>query len=144
MDRPTTEVVAAAWLRDHVVGCPFATTLPERSQWEGDVFGIVSVVGGAPHPDFDQRQPVIQVDIYAAQVRSSGRPLWGKANQYAELARSAMYGYDSHMTNVVLPANYSPARVQSLWPLTEPRRIPDPEGSYGRYQFDAQCVWVVG
>lgn len=141
MDQPTTELVVAAWLRAHVVGPPWATTLPEIEKWEADWFGIVSVVGGAPNPHFNQKQPVVQIDVFAAQKRSSGRPLWGKANQGAELARAAMYGYASSMTNVVLPANYSPARVQSLWPLSEPRRIPDP-GGFGRYQFDAQCNWV--
>lgn len=141
LDQPTTELVAAAWLRTHTVGIPWATTLPEREKWEGDVFGVVSVVGGSPAPEYALRQPVVQIDVWAAQ-RNSGRPLRALANQYAELACRAMYGLGSFMENVVLPANYAPARIQSIWPISEPREIPSDPGSYGRYQFDAQCNWI--
>lgn len=144
---PHSELVAVAWLKG-IPGIPagaVGTTLPaDTSAWL-DGFLQVSVVGGSPHRDVPQHQPVVQVDCWAANP-SGARPPWGKANQLAERITAHCYGNVNDALPVqrvvTLPDGYQPARVQSAYVVTEPRRIPADEARFARYSLDLQLFWV--
>ncbi|WP_018502986.1 hypothetical protein [Parafrankia discariae] len=139
---PTTDLVAVAWLRG-VPGLPadrIATKVPaDVSVWAGTGFVQVTAVGGEPDIDVPMRRPVVSVDLWAVNP-TSGRPPWGKAASLAEHARMGCYGNVGRV--VALPAVGLAARVLSVYPMAEPRRVPDDEGSYARYQFDLALHWT--
>jgi len=145
---PHTELVAVAWLRG-IPGIPSSgvgTTLPrDSSAWPDGFVQVTSGVGGGPHRDVPQHQPVVQVDCWAANP-SGSRPPWGRANQLAEIIAAHCYGgiNDAHpvQRRVSLPDSYQDARVQSAIVLTDPRRVEGDEARYACYSIDLQLFWV--
>lgn len=140
--RPTTDLVAVAWLKG-VPGIPVdsvATTLPsDSSVWAASGFVQVAAVGGSPNPHLPTRMPVVAVDCWAC-APGSGKPPWGKANTLAELVRDGTAGASGRV--VELPVGGLSARVLEAWPLTEPRRVPNDDASYARYGLDLALRWV--
>lgn len=147
---PQNELVAQAWLRD-IEGVPdnaVGATLPaDNSTWAASGFVQYMVVGGSPGVYLPVSNPVMQIDCWATNAGGSSKPPWGKANYLASLIKNAGYGGvnspSAPAREVVLPAEYLNARVMAAYALTEPRRLPNDEARYARYQFDMQFRWVV-
>lgn len=141
--RPTTDLVAVAWLKG-VAGVPsgsVATTVPsDNSTWAASGFVQVTTVGGSPEPHMPLRVPVVSVDCWAVNP-DSGRPPWGKASTLAELVRDGTLAADVGRT-VALPVGGLSARVLSVYALGEARRILDDDASYARYSLDISLAWV--
>lgn len=140
--RPTTDLVAVAWLKgvDGVPADAVATTLPsDNSTWTASGFVQVTAVGGTPNPHLPIRMPVVGVDCWACNP-DSGRPPWGKANTLAEAIRDGTGGAAGRV--VALPVAGLSARVLEAYLLTEIRRIKNDEASYARYGFDMAFFWV--
>lgn len=153
----TSEIVAVAWLlgvggitadANHV-----GVTIPERDPttgwaWEDTGFiQMVGVVGGSPGAHVPQRQAVVQIDTWAVNA-DSGLPPWGKARELAELIIADTYNtaangdFGNRDVSALMPSGYHGAYVQSVWPLTEPRKVPNDPGAFARYTFELSLVWV--
>jgi hypothetical protein len=134
---PTPEQVAIAWLGT-VPGVPvgkIATTLPgDTSTWSTDGFLTVLSVGGSGPMYTGLRSPVVQVDAWANNPDSS-KPPWGKAGSLigAVIERTLT---DTQPGELFIRAGFYPVRLMSVYPLGEPRRVPDDESSFARYQVD--------
>ncbi|ONH62414.1 hypothetical protein CcI49_03270 [Frankia sp. CcI49] len=139
----TTDLVAVAWLRT-VPGVPaqqVATTLPaDAANWAATGFVQVAVVGGSPNPHLPVRAPVVAVSCWACAPRQSGKPPWGKASSLAEAVRAGTWGAAGRV--VELPVGGLRARVLEAYVLTEPRRVPDDEAGYARYDLDLALPWT--
>jgi hypothetical protein len=157
-NRATSEVVAIAWLlgvsgitadADHVgVTLPGRDDVTGRLPWEDTGFvQFVAVVGGTPGMYVPERTPVIQLDFWAANL-DSGFPPWGKARELAELILADTYdtsgspGFGNRDVSTLMPDGYNGAYVQSVWPMSEPRRVPNDAGSYARLTMDVSLAWV--
>lgn len=144
--RATTDLVAVAWISDLFDTPMVATNLPKRGadgtiSWASTGFVVVTTVGGSPHPYMPVRNPVVQIDCWAANP-DSGSPPWGKANNLAEEIQNGFYQVGDIPRDLVLNAGFPGARVLSAWTVTEPRRVYDDEASYARYTMTAQFTWI--
>jgi hypothetical protein len=140
----TTGLVAVAWIGS-VAGIDegqVGTTLPKPEHWNEDGFITVLTVGGTPHVNFALRKPVVQIDCWANNLNSN-KPPWGKSNNLAEIILKGMYvdQLDIQRT-LTLRDGFHNAKVLSIYPQSEPRRIRDDNASYARYQFDAIMDWI--
>lgn len=141
---PTTERVAVAWLSAALSGPSVGLELPgDPSTWLDEGFVQVQALpGGSADVDTpERRRPVVQVDLWAAGGSSSISPRWNLAGQLAEALRVATETQNYGAT-VALPGDYDDARVQAVYFLTEPRRIPDDPSGYARMTVDLALDWV--
>jgi hypothetical protein len=142
--RPTSELVAVYWLKGlSGLGNLVATELPaSASSWSASGFTQVSgVVGGTPSIDYALANPVVSLDFWA-NAPGSGRPPWNKANVLAEVARAGMLDHPAVPRLLVLPAAYNNARVITVFPLQEPRKVRDDDAEFARYTMDSRFSWV--
>ncbi len=140
---PSAELVAVAWLKtlDGVPSDGVATTLPgDPTVWAANGFVQVGTVGGSPAVHTPLRTPVVQVDCWANNSNSAKSP-WGKSSALAELVVAATYSIRPRL--LVMPEGFHNARLNTAWPLTEPRRIPGDEAGFARVNFDLALSWVV-
>lgn len=150
MAMPNTDLVAQAWIRT-LPGLPTSSVsagVPSTMPGSGHV--QVFAVGGSPHRDVPERMPVLSVDCWARdftdqQTGAKYTGMWAKASAIAEAILNACYDTVTKPSTVArpvaLPAGYDPALVQCVYPLSEPRRVDDPEGGFAHVQFDLQMVW---
>lgn len=147
MDYATSELVAVAWFGQRVARVTagaVATTLPaDVSKWADLGFVQVQVsAAGRIDPIIPQRRlPVVTVDYWAASP-GSNRPPWGKANQLVEYVRAAIEG-QHYGQRIDLPANYTGARVQSVYAVGEAARVEGDPSGYARYTQDFAIDWVL-
>lgn len=144
MERPTSDLVAVAWLKGlTILGDRVATELPttDNASWAASGFTQVTTVGGAPSIDFLLANPVVSLDFWAVSL-NSGRPPWNKANRLAEAARVGMLDHVNVPRLLVLPAAYNNARVITVYPTIEPRRVRADDAQFARFSMDAVFSWV--
>lgn len=143
--RANSELVAVAWLRsaDGIASAQVATSLPaDVSTWAEDGFiQVCPVVGGTPQMYYALREPVVQLDVYAA-TPSSGKPPWAKAASLAEQVVVATYDEAGMQRTLTLPAGFPQARVLTAHLTSEPRRVPGDDASYARYTTDLALHWI--
>lgn len=145
MNRPHTALVALAWL----AGVAGLDDVPADTKTPTDdaaltTTGVLTVtpVGGSPAVDTPLRRPVVQVDAWALAPEAGERP-WRRAGHLAELVVAGCYAApDVVARTVTLPAGYLGARVLSVYPTTEPRRLDDPEDGMARYTVDLHVAWT--
>lgn len=142
---PNAELVARAWLLAAVPNLTgkVATTLPEPP-WADDEFVQIMQVGGSPNIEVPQFRPVVSVNCFAMKANSLNPP-WGQANQLAEQIRMATYEIRTRGeagVALTLPSGYGVALVQSVYPVSEPRRIPSDPSQFAVYNLDLQFIWT--
>lgn len=143
--KANTELVAVAWLSSAtgIEAGQVATTLPsDTAAWETNGFvHVVGTVGGSPQLDYALREPVVQVDAYAVNP-GSGKPPWGKAASLMELLVAATYDEAGLQRVLTLRPGYPQARVLTAHFMSEPRRMPNDESSFARFQADLVLHWI--
>jgi hypothetical protein len=141
---PNAELVAVAWLRAHagVDVASVATTVPDSSSWVGNQFVQATVLSGSPIRDLPVYKPVVSVDAWAFRPGSK-KPPWNQASQILETARTATYTHLTGSTAILaMPTGYMNARLLSVFPLSEPRRVPGDQSGYAHYSMDLQFDWT--
>jgi hypothetical protein len=115
----------------------------DAASWAKTGFVQIVTVGGTPNVYAPLRRPV--VDVRAKWITpNSKQPDWFAANALAERILAGLWGQSGEPREVVLPAGFERAFVQSAYALTEPRRIGGDDSSIATYQFDMQINWVPG
>lgn len=144
MNHPTPEQIAVTWLGT-VPGVPLgkvATTLPaDTAAWATEGFLTVLSVGGPGAVYVPVRSPVVQVDAWANNPDSS-KPPWGKAGHLIGAVIERTFT-DTQPGEFLVMAGFRSVRLMSVFPMTEPRRIPDDESSFARYQLDLTFSYVL-
>lgn len=144
---PTAELVAVAYGKA-VLGwasntAPVVTTLPDVSSWSAT--GALQVAGivGTTTRDNDLRDVVVSFDAWGARP-GSDKPPWGQANELLEIVRASSFaeGVFPLWLGLTPPGVYSAVQVQAAIPITEPRRLPDPDASRAHYTMDFRLIWV--
>lgn len=148
---PSSTQVMVAWLRAiEALPAGVATTLPAVAEWFEDGFVTVPATpGGSPNIYIPERRPVMQVDCWAANRAAAGAdsvsrkvPL-GKANELADIIVNATYTEPGELpTQVLMPAGYKQVRIESVFPVSEPRRVPAPETSYAHFSVDIALHYI--
>lgn len=146
---PTSELVAVKWLTIYVDGLSegqVGTTLPKSvSAWADQGFLQVQTVPGGRAPDIDlpRRLPVLQLDGWACAPGSS-KPPWDLANRLVELVRVATEDAQVGRYGITITpkTGYSDARVQAVYLVSEPQRVPDDPSGYARFTADLAIDWV--
>lgn len=139
--------VAIAYLRARVpsLASSIASTLPElteASPWPDNVFLTVTEVPGYP-ADVDvaqRRGSMLRLDWWAARPTST-RVQWGRAGVATEVVRRALDDQPYGQT-LDMGADYRDARVQALYLIDEPSRVPDDPSGYARYTSQAVLDWI--
>ena len=145
MTHPNAELVAKHWLLAAVPGLDnnVATTLPDPP-WPNDEFVQVMQVGGTPDMYVPRFNPVVTVNCFAMKQNSS-KPPWNKASDLAMRILLATYSKryaDSSAYDLDLPAGYGRALVQSVYPVSDVRKLPSDPSQYAVYNIDLQISWV--
>jgi hypothetical protein len=142
---PNSELVAKAWLLAAVTGLTgkVATQLPDQP-WTDNEFVQIMQVGGDVDIDLPRRMPVVSMNCFAVKPNSV-KPPFGQANQLCNriwLATQQHQYNPSTSVGVNLPTNYMDAIVQSVWAVSEPKRVPSDPSQYAVYNIDVAFVWV--
>lgn len=151
--RPTSELVAAAWLALYVpefTAAMVGTSLPkDTGKWADSGFvQVSSLPSGSPLVDLPIRRPVVQIDTWGTAntsgVASSIKPPWNLAAQLIEAIRFATEDAQTghYGKSIAVKTNYSEARVQAAYLVTEPLRVPDDPSGYARFTVDLAIDWV--
>lgn len=142
MKAPNSEQVAVGWLNAlPLLDAPAATNRPAGTGWSATGFVVVSVVGSAARPDATDNAPIVSLDCWAVAA-GSGQPPWAHAAGIAQIIREYAKTWTGSVDLDTSPG-YNRARVASAWPVTEIRRIPEPDGSsYAHYSLDIGLRWV--
>ncbi|KND38482.1 hypothetical protein [Streptomyces acidiscabies] len=143
--RPTTDLVAVAWLAGLFDTPIVSTTLPKPNDdqtisWVDTGFVVVSTVGGAPNSYMPMRNPVVSVDCWAVNPQSA-KPPWGRASNLAEAILAGCLDVPNICRPLTLPGDFPTARVLTAYPLGEPLRVRDDQASYAHYNFALALMW---
>ncbi|RAJ70280.1 hypothetical protein K378_01445 [Streptomyces sp. Amel2xB2] len=143
--RANTELVAVAWLRslDGIEPGQVATTLPSKTaDWaENGFLQVTPGIGGSMQLHYALREPVVQVEAYAARL-DSGKPPWNVAASLMEAVVAGTYDEANLQRTLTLPGAFPAARVLTAHFVSEPRRMPDDVASYARYVADLALHWI--
>jgi hypothetical protein len=145
--RANSELVAAAWIASiPAFTAGVSTQLPQdTTTWVEHGFVTVQTVGGSPHEYVPLRRPVVQVDAWATQAATPGRttskPPWFKAAHLIEWIVRETYHDDRICRLLTLKPNYPKARVLTVSPAIEPRRVYGVEVGTARYTVDLFMQW---
>lgn len=152
---PTSALVAVGWIGTRVPGftpAMVATKLPrEIADWADLGFAKVTIIPGSIEVDVTIRHALAQVDCYAVGIAADGsasaKPPVMKATRLAELIVRACEDDVQRATggfgkSVALPANYAPARVQAVYPTSDPAEMENDPSGYGRVTLDLAIDWV--
>lgn len=149
---PNDELVARAWLAaavDDLTVDKIATTLPDPP-WTDNEFVQIMQVGGTPDTHLPINEPVISINCFA-MVPGSTKPPWGQANELAMKVMAATYDRRPAAAATALNlatllgaafSEYGGVLVRSVWPVSQPRRIPSDPSQYAVYNLDLQFSWV--
>lgn len=141
---PGTVPVVLAWLDTLTlpadgVGADLPTS---PSDWSANGFVQVPVVaGGSPGVYTPVRSPVVQIDCWTNRPNSE-LPPWRRCEHLAESVVAAMYAVTRPVT-INLGEDWHPARLHSIYPISELRRVLDDPAHYARVTFDVQAHWTV-
>lgn len=157
---PTTPLVARAWLAlvPGITAAMTNTSLPRiptdsLPAWVSTGFLTVQTVGGSPDVEMPIRAPVVSVKCWAVNARQdpetgvvsvSAKPPWERSEELAEAVFAAYVPMqrDPATKLVTMPkAGFAQACVESAYPLTEPRQIPDAMNR-ACHQFDLYLSWT--
>lgn len=148
-DAPTTTQVVLAWLQQYAGYARSAAQMPEPSSWLDDGYFIVvgGVVGGTPGLYTPEHAPVVQLDIYAANRAKAGSDALSRkiprgraesiANQVCMRTFTTPPGLE-----LTLRANYRPAWLTTIYPVSEVRELPTAEENFARYSADILVGWI--
>jgi hypothetical protein len=156
---PTDVLVAAAWIATIPGFTPAMTgeTLPpdvlpptpggriRPAPWLKTGFITVQWAGGSPDPNLPRRNPVMQVDVWAAKPGSNDPP-WHMAEALGEaiwLATMQRTGFNRPLTIEVEGIAYGTAVAQGAYLATHFRRVYDDAADYARVQGDLALSWVM-
>jgi hypothetical protein len=151
--RPTSELVAVAWLTLYVPELPTSmvgTSLPkDTTKWADTGFlQVSSAPGGVPSVDLPVRHPILQLDAWATSNRdgqtSSVKPPWHLAAQILEAVRIATEGPQTgrYGRQIAVRENYLNVRVQAAYLVTEPAKVTDDPSGYAHFTADLAIDWV--
>lgn len=144
----TTELVAIAWISSipgFTPGIADAQLPADDNTWKDTGFVTVTSTGGSPDVDVQVAKPVVQVDCWAC-TPGSNLPPWLQASGLAEQIRAACYDrltFGRELRPVSNGVVYPTAKAQTVYMLTEPRRVYDDVGDYARFSFDLAFSWIV-
>lgn len=134
-------MVAVAWLNAlPTLGAPAATSLPAGTTWSTTGFVVVEVVGTGHVPDVPSRAPILRCHAWAMTPNSSSAP-YGHASGIAQIIWDAAVN-GLALGPVPTKSGFARALVQSVWPVSELQRIPDPDASRAHYVLDIGMRWV--
>lgn len=153
---PTDELVAQAWLGQRVPeilaaggAAMVAGTLPAVGSWSAFAGGLAFcqatlIPGNVPKVDVPLRNAVIQVDCWAVSSADSVKPAWNVAAQLVEaiwhFTNSPTAKYSSPIQ--IALANYAAANLKAVYPLNNPRRVPNDPSGYARFTIDLEVDWA--
>ena len=148
---PNAELVCQAWLAAHT-GIPaglIAGSLPKATDqeprtWERFLTARALPAGSPSVELTEKRGSVLQVDLWAAKLRQA-RPLWGVALTMAESIRYATFrDAQTFGRPLEMPVSgYLPARVLSVYLVTEPTRVEGDPSAYAHVTLDLAVDWTV-
>jgi hypothetical protein len=146
----TTTQVLQAWLRQHAGYPNTSTTVPELTDWvdsPGFWVRIAGVVGGGPGMYVPDRGPVVQVETYAANRAAAGATSAsrkiprGRAEQAMIDICNKTFEFAAGL-DLTLPVLMKPVWIETIYPVSEVRELPDPAPDVARYSADIYVGWI--
>ncbi len=147
---PTTTQIMVAWLRQYAGYPASATTVPEPDSWMGSpgyFVCVAGVVGGSPGLDVPDHGPVVQVEVVAALRAAAGAKSTSRKIPRG-IAESQMTQICRHTyasppgLDLTLPNPMRPIWIETIYPVSEVRELPDPQANFARYSADIYVGWI--
>lgn len=149
-EAPTTTHVLRAWLRQFAGYPNSATTVPAPDTWmtsPGYFVRIAGVVGGGAGLYVPEQLPVVQVEVIAATRAAAGAKSVSRKIPRGR-AESAMQDIclKTYTTpaglELVLPDEERPVWLETIYPVSAVRELPDPAANIARYSADIYVGWI--
>lgn len=146
----TTTQVVLAWLRQYAGYPGSATVVPALVDWADDpgVFvRVAGVVGGSPGLYIPDRGPVVQIETYAAARAAAGSASASRKIPRGR-AEEAMVDICNQTltfvsgTNLALPGSMRPVWIETIYPVSDVRELPDSGPNMARYSADIFVGWI--
>lgn len=146
----TTTQVLVAWLRQYAGYPGSATTVPKPDEWMDDpgyFVRVAGVVGGTPGLYVPDHGPVVQVEVIAAARAAAGAKSTSRKipRGRAESAMTDICGKTYEFAaglSLTLPSSMKPVWIESIYPVSEVRELPDPAPNVARYSADIYVGWI--
>lgn len=145
LHRPTTELVAQAWLQLAVPGVGVDEELPAVNTALRTVgFIRTHTIDNAVNRYVPLREPVVVAECWLAPDAKTGVASWARAGQLAEKVVDATF--DPVLMGVLIDlssaGSYSPARVHTVTAISGPRRFEDDPTGFARVDVDLEFLWT--
>lgn len=137
-----TPLVAAAWLAT-ITGLPAGSigiSRPPVDKWPaagfvslGPIFTAARETNGPP-----LRWPIVQIDCVAVRPNSK-KPNYFAAADLAEIVWHATLLEPPALT---LPIGVNPVHLSTLYAITEPEQVPEPDTGFAHYSIDVCVGWI--
>lgn len=146
----TTTQVVQAWLRQ-AAGFPNSSTVvPEPDSWMTDPgfwVRIAGVVGGGMGLYVPDNGPVVQIEVIAAAraatgAKSTSRKIpRGRAESKMQAICNKTFEFVAGL-ELMLPENMRPVWIETIYPVSAVRELPDPRPNFARYSADIYVGWI--
>lgn len=145
---PSSTQVMTAWLKQ-VLNLPVApASLPDVSGWfDTGMITIPALAGGNPNWYVPERQPIMQIDCWAANRAAAGSDAVGRkapysvANQLADAVVLGCYGSQAGV-ELTMPSGFKPVWLSTVYPVSEVRKVPEPALGFAHFSVDIAMVWI--
>lgn len=149
-ESPTTTAVIEAWLKQFARFANTSTTIPAPDDWmtaPGFWVRIAGVVGGGMGMYVPDNGPVVQLECVAAARAAAGAKSTShkiprgraesKMQQICALTHATPSGLD-----LTLKSDMRPVWLESIYPVSTVRELPDPSPNFARYSADIYVGWI--
>lgn len=146
----TTTQVIQAWLRQFAGYPNSSTVVPEPDDWmttPGYWVRIAGVVGGGMGLYLPENGPVVQLEVVAAAraaagAKSTSRKIpRGRAESAMQEICNRTYTTPAGL-DLTLPENMRPVWIETIYPVSDVRELPDPSPNFARYSADIYVGWI--
>lgn len=149
-EAPTTTQVVQAWLRQFAGFPNSSTTVPAPDSWmssPGFWVRIAGVVGGGSGLDVPEQLPVVQIEVVAAAraaagAKSTSRKIpRGRAESKMQEICNRTFSTPAGL-DLTLPDYMRPVWLETIYPVSAVRELPDPSLNFARYSADIFVGWI--
>lgn len=146
----TTTQVIQAWLRQFAGFTNTSTVIPAPDEWmssPGFWVRVAGTVGGNMGLYVPDNLPVVQVEVVAAGRAASGAKSTSrkiprglaesKMQEICNLTHTSPTGLD-----LTLASDMRPVWVETIYPVSDVRELPDPSPNFARYSADILVGWI--
>jgi hypothetical protein len=149
-ESPTTTAVIEAWLKQFAGFANTSTVIPAPEDWmssPGFWVRIAGTVGGNMGLYVPDNGPVVQIEVVAAAAAASGAKSTsrkiprGRAESKMQQICAVTHTSPAGLS-LTLKSDMRPVWLETIYPVSDVRELPDPSPNFARYSADIYVGWI--